>query len=146
MKLDLSGSAPRIDLNAPSLGLTKAQAEAMDILSERLVSAGAGSGKTSTLTLRYTALLIDEAWRRAEQGASPPSIDTALVLTFTDKAAQEMSLRCYQRMLAILQVVQDNTEAIQSKWGPLQSQRFLANVSALVDQFDNARIGTFHSF
>jgi len=146
MRLDLSGTGPCIDLKDPDLGLTASQAEAMDIQSERLVSAGAGSGKTSTLTLRYTALLLDEAWRKAEEGAGAPSVDAALVLTFTDKAAQEMALRCYQRMLEALQVIQGQSDAIREKWGPKRGQRFLINMSALVDQFDNARIGTFHSF
>jgi len=47
-----------------------------------LVIAGAGSGKTRTLTYRVARLV--------EDGVSP---DTILLLTFTRKAAQQMILR-----------------------------------------------------
>ena len=64
---------------------TKAQVEALE--SDKyltVVSAGAGTGKTQTLAQRFAWLL-----------ASDPecNVDEILVLTFTQKAAREMSER-----------------------------------------------------
>ena len=49
---------------------------------EILVTAGAGSGKTSTTVERYKALL--------ERGPEPLTPREILVFTFTDKAAGEL--------------------------------------------------------
>jgi len=56
-----------------------------------LLSAGAGSGKTSTTVSRYERLLTGEYTDgRVGEGVEPPSI---LVFTFTDKAAGELRER-----------------------------------------------------
>jgi ATP-dependent helicase/nuclease subunit A len=146
VRIDLQGEEPCIDLKDPELGLTAAQVEAMEIHGERMVSAGAGSGKTSTLSLRYTALLLHEAWRAALSETEKPSIEAALVLTFTDKAAQEMSQRCYKQLLGVFAAAQRQEAQVVEKWGPALGHRFLLHIGALVDQFDNAYISTFHAF
>lgn len=85
-----------------------------------VVTAGAGSGKTSTLVARYACLLA--------QGKTPRSI---AAITFTVKAAQEMRSRVRSKLMA-LEEKAANTEE-RSYW------------SALGSQMDSARIGTIHS-
>jgi DNA helicase-2/ATP-dependent DNA helicase PcrA len=70
----------------PSLDLNSSQLDAVSCTQgPLLVIAGAGSGKTRTLTYRVARLV--------EEGIPPPSI---LLLTFTRKAAQEMLQRAAQ--------------------------------------------------
>ncbi len=61
------------------------QQAAIDVQSNSVVSAGAGSGKTSVLTSRYLRLVTGERLRVGE----------ILALTFTRKAAAEMYERIY---------------------------------------------------
>ena len=64
-------------------GLTPAQAEAATLDGAVLVRAGAGTGKTRTLTAGV-------AWRIAARGFDA---DRILAVTFTNKAAKEMADR-----------------------------------------------------
>ena len=64
-------------------GLTPAQAEAATLQGPVLVLAGAGTGKTRTLTAGV-------AWRIGARGFDP---DRILAVTFTNKAAKEMADR-----------------------------------------------------
>ena len=59
MNIDTTGPRPALDLDDPGLSLTDPQKQAMQIDQELLVTAGAGAGKTHTLSLRYVALLLD---------------------------------------------------------------------------------------
>ena len=145
MKFEYTPNGPVFDLKDSSFPLTDAQAEAMDIHSERVVSAGAGSGKTWTLSLRYTALLLDEAWRATCQGEKA-SIEAALVLTFTRKAAQEMSQRCYSQLLKMVLAITTQISVLTVYYGDPKAKTLVVQLNSLVDQFDRARIGTFHQF
>src|SRR4051812_17598343 len=80
--------------------LSGEQEAALGSDAEIAVSAGAGAGKTSTLAARYVTLLqrlVDEgaAGTDGRSAQKTPDIASILVLTFTEKAAQEMRERCY---------------------------------------------------
>lgn len=85
-----------------------------------VVTAGAGSGKTSTLVARYACLLAE--------GVSPRRI---AAITFTKKAAMEMRSRVRTKLIELQQNTQDPIE--RQKWVDLSAQ------------MDSARIGTIHS-
>ncbi|WP_270299809.1 UvrD-helicase domain-containing protein, partial [Eggerthella sinensis] len=59
-----------------------------------LVSAGAGSGKTFTLTQRIAYALLPES------GPAVSSIDEVLAITFTEKAASEIKARVKRTLRA----------------------------------------------
>ena len=80
----------KIDMNAKLAGKNAAQKEAIEspMTTDILISAGAGSGKTKTLSTRVAVLI--------EQGLIEPS--ELLILTFTDNAAHEMKERIIQEI------------------------------------------------
>ncbi len=89
-----------------------------------LVSAAAGSGKTAVLSERVLSLLIDEE--------NPASVDSLLVVTFTNAAAAEMKERIAQKISEKL------TGKISKKlWRHLTRQLVLMG---------KASITTIHSF
>jgi ATP-dependent helicase/nuclease subunit A len=85
-----------------------------------VVTAGAGSGKTSTLVARYACLLA--------KGKEPRRI---AAITFSIKAAQEMRSRVRSTLLELQEKAMDETD--QQHWSELSTQ------------IDSARIGTIHS-
>lgn len=85
-----------------------------------VVTAGAGSGKTSTLVARYACLLAE--------GTQPRSI---AAITFSVKAAQEMRSRVRMKLMELEDKAVDPSE--KQYW------------SKLTSQIDSARIGTIHS-
>jgi ATP-dependent exoDNAse (exonuclease V) beta subunit len=70
--------------------LNSDQQRAVDINSNAVVSAGAGSGKTSVLSRRYIRLVVDDRI----------PVRRILALTFTRKAAAEMYQRIYTALAA----------------------------------------------
>ncbi len=85
-----------------------------------VVTAGAGSGKTSTLVARYVCLLA--------KGVSPRRI---AAITFTKKAAREMRSRVREKLTNLQQL--SATEEERQIWMDLTSR------------MDSARIGTIHA-
>ncbi|MDD4329359.1 MAG: UvrD-helicase domain-containing protein, partial [Aliarcobacter sp.] len=94
------------------------------------LKASAGSGKTFALTVRYITLML--------LGAKPNEI---LTLTFTNKAANEMSERIYKTLLTL-----GDDEAYLSaieKQSGLTKQDILGKKSFLVKSFSNATLSIF---
>lgn len=94
------------------------------------LKASAGSGKTFALTVRYICLLL--------LGAKPNEI---LTLTFTNKAANEMSERIYKTLLTL-----GNDEAylnaIENEVN-LSKEEILGKKNILIKQFSNANLSIF---
>lgn len=94
------------------------------------LKASAGSGKTFALTVRYITLML--------LGAKPNEI---LTLTFTNKAANEMSERIYKTLLTL-----GDDEAYLSaivEQSALSKQEILGKKSFLVKSFSNATLSIF---
>ena len=91
------------------------------------LKASAGSGKTFALTVRYISLLL--------LGAKPNEI---LTLTFTNKAANEMSERIYKTLLT-LGDDEAYLNAIVEQSG-LSKKEILGRKAFLVKSFSNASL------
>lgn len=94
------------------------------------LKASAGSGKTFALTVRYITLML--------LSAKPNEI---LTLTFTNKAANEMSERIYKTLLTL-----GDDEAYLSaivEQSSLTKQEILGKKSFLVKSFSNATLSIF---
>ena len=105
-----------------------------------VVVAGAGTGKTETLTQRVLHLL--------EQAATPETAALALhefvALTFTDKAAGEMRQRIYQSLLRKLVATSDETERI--RWRELCAGFAEANRIGTFDAFNNRLLAAYPEY
>lgn len=98
------------------------QLEAVTSLSPlTVVSAGAGTGKTQTLSQRFAWLLARDSDCR---------VDQILVLTFTEKAAREMHDRIKKTLV---------------EWHT-RSEKDLPHLSKSIQRIDDAYISTIHSF
>lgn len=98
------------------------QLEAVTSLSPlTVVSAGAGTGKTQTLSQRFAWLLAMDSDCR---------VDQILVLTFTEKAAREMHGRIKETLV---------------DWHT-KSGKELPHLSRSIQRIDDAYISTIHSF
>ncbi|MDP2311425.1 MAG: UvrD-helicase domain-containing protein [Pseudomonadota bacterium] len=121
--------------------LSKEQAGALVSDREVAVSAGAGAGKTSTLAARFVTLLQ----RLVDEGT--PDIADVLVLTFTEKAAQEMRERCYAATSAVARQLRTDADRLaEAGLSERARNRLRARWEALRDRFAGAAISTFHGF
>lgn len=94
------------------------------------LKASAGSGKTFALTVRYITLLL--------KGAKPSEI---LTLTFTNKAANEMSERIYKTLLTL-----GDDEAYLNaicEQSSMSKEQILGKKGFLVKSFSNATLSIF---
>lgn len=73
--------------------LDDSQKKAVNVLNNCVVSAGAGSGKTTVLSYRFLRLVLERKAR----------CDEILTLTFTRKAAREMHQRIHKHLLSCIQ-------------------------------------------
>lgn len=118
--------------------LTDAQREALDPDRAIAVAAGAGSGKTHVLAMRYVGALLDVAGADAMRGKSRSPLPSVLVLTFTEKAADEMRERCRARLGELIEAVR--TSDLPDGIG----DRVARSLTLAADGFTGARISTFH--
>ena len=101
--------------------LTPSQQRALDLTKSMSVTAGAGSGKTGVLVMRYVKTLAEN--RTA-------GVRNVLAITFTEKAAAEMKAR-----------VRDDVENLIAAGGD-DAPRW----REILDTLDCAAISTIHSF
>ena len=102
------------------------QLEAITKKDNTVVSAGAGSGKTEVLALRYVALLLSD---------EKLHVKNILALTFTKKAAAEIYERIYKKLTLYASCLDE---------GKYQKQVALAGRA--LDEFADARIQTLDSY
>ncbi|TLM79452.1 MAG: DNA helicase UvrD, partial [Actinobacteria bacterium] len=96
---------------AMSFPLDDEQRAAVEALEGRvLIVAGAGSGKTRTLTERFAAGLDDHS----NENWSAAGVDEVLAITFTDKAAGELAARVRRALYQAGRV--DDARAIDGAW------------------------------
>lgn len=94
------------------------------------LKASAGSGKTFALTVRYITLLLKDA--------KPNEI---LTLTFTNKAANEMSERIYKTLLTLGDDEAYLNAIIESS--QLRKEQILGKKNILIKSFSNATLSIF---
>ncbi len=127
-------------------GLSDEQVAALDLDRHVIVSAGAGSGKTRTLTRRVLRILGSFAWEAATAGGTSGP-EAMLVATFTDRAAGEMRERIRRELGDALRELRDREEELTAL--PEVGARYASLVEHLARsrrRLDRARIGTFHGF
>lgn len=112
-----------IDNICDEYGVSKEQADALDIENSIALKAGAGSGKTNVLTKRYLKILNDIDFI---------DIDNIVAITFTKKAASEMKERI-RKEIAHKIVCSKNLD-VKKKW---------VNYDILLS---SANIDTIHGF
>lgn len=98
-----------------------------------LLEASAGTGKTYAIEHLVVEMLLTQGRRLSE----------ILVVTFTRKAAAEMSARIHQRLVALGDATQD-TAASGAAW--LMDGQGRKTLRDAVHDFDHAPISTIHAF
>ena len=126
-------------------GLSAEQAQALTLDRHVVVTAGAGSGKTRTLSRRYLRILGDFAWRAA-LGEDPRGPESILVSTFTERAAAEMKERIRAELVLGIRELREHREHFAEQVGAARHQAVLRHLQRCLREFERARIGTFHGF
>ena len=103
------------------MNLTPNQLKALDLKRNLLVSAGAGSGKTTILVNRYLHILLENPHL---------NVQNILAITFTDKAAAEMKERIFKEITRQFEINRPKQERLFN----------------LLQQLNNVQISTIHSF
>lgn len=124
---------------------------AFPLQGSRLIEASAGTGKTFTIALLYTRLVlgsgIDEATRE------PLSTDQILVMTFTDAAAEELRDRIRSRLTEASRYFSDPDLAeddmlvtLRSHYDPTLWHHHAQRLSLAAQNMDQSFISTIHSW
>jgi len=102
-----------------------------------VITAGAGTGKTSLLTSRVLCALLG-------QGLAS---DELLVTTFTEKAAAEMAVRIESALIEIAESHWQPESAAGRAMAKIRGKKkAVATARAMLDGDDLPKIGTFHTF
>lgn len=126
-------------------GLTEHQARALDLARHVVVTAGAGSGKTFTLSRRCVRILASFAWDAA-QGRAAPGPEALLVSTFTEKAAAEMRGRIRAALQGAVRDLVTHRQRYVELAGLASVDGLHRHLRSSLHHFDRARISTFHGF
>lgn len=119
--LDASNDPPVSEID--EIELTDEQRDALVLDRNVTITAGAGTGKTTTLTNRYLEFL------RANPDATPKNVVT---ITFTRKAAAELETRVREEVYDELQAADSADE--YARW------------RAVLDELDDGYTHTIHAF
>ena len=139
--IHLSVEGGRLRLRFPWLSDEQQAALVSD--REVAVSAGAGAGKTTTLSARYAALFH----RLIQREDTLPDVQAVLVLTFSERAAQEMRERCYSVVAAVARALCTEADRLADEGlTPARLRRTRMAWEGLRDRFAGAAISTFHGF
>jgi len=130
--------------------LTDEQLAALDLERHVVVTAGAGSGKTRTLSRRVLRILGEFAWQAATGASGEGSLGprNVLVSTFTERAAAELQERIRDELLQGIRELAERIEELDARPG-LEAgvaSRVLEHLRHSHRNLDEARIGTFHGF
>ncbi|MBC9987869.1 helicase [Haloferax sp. AS1] len=113
------------DEDQGGLSPTTEQEEALELDHNIAITAGAGTGKTTTLTLRYLEML------ESESDIGPKNIAT---ITFTNDAANEMQERIREEVAERLSEAPESDEYDYDRWRNIK------------DDLENGYIHTIHGF
>jgi ATP-dependent helicase/nuclease subunit A len=107
-----------------------------------VVTAGAGTGKTTLLIDRLTHLLLREP--------HPLKITQIVALTFTNKAAHELKLRLRERLSSLCSTdpdadVAEEMSALRARYA-ISSDQIRTRVEEALRHLSRSEIGTIHSF
>jgi ATP-dependent helicase/nuclease subunit A len=113
------------DEGEEELSPTTEQEEALELDQNIAITAGAGTGKTTTLTLRYLEML------ESDPDIGPENIAT---ITFTNDAANEMQERIREEVAERLSEAPESDEYDYSRWRSIK------------DDLEDGYIHTIHGF
>ena len=102
------------------------QQRAMESNDNTVVSAGAGSGKTTVLSFRFVRLLLENPEIHA---------DNILALTFTDKAAKEMKSRISSHIRALAEAEDPIKQDTRARFADEWTNRFPQSQISTLDSF-----------
>jgi ATP-dependent helicase/nuclease subunit A len=130
--------------------LTDEQLAALDLDRHIVVTAGAGSGKTRTLSRRVLRILGEFAWQAATGTPGDRSLGprNVLVTTFTERAAAELQERIRDELLRGIRELQGRIDELEAdpRLQPGVATSVLEHLRSSHRKLDEARIGTFHGF
>lgn len=116
-----------------------------------LIEASAGTGKTFTIALLYTRLILGNGTDEPER--IPLATDQILVMTFTDAAAEELRDRVRARLTEAARYFADDNlnddsmlVSLRSQYDQTHWQEYAQRLSLAAQNMDQSFISTIHSW